>query len=277
MKTININYSKVYNGSSATTTMIRNTFKEAMEELFIKPVFGANGELISNMTYIGSTTVGNYIHLYFDLNGLTMYDIALYADVVVNKDKDYGIYHSIIDASLKDTNDGILSSILKSSILCSHTKGKNINGDAIVTITIKGVISYLTDGTELKAIWNTEHDSTTEGVSIFDSITMISDGTRENIVGLITGSNYIYRVNQLTTSSVLSTIRQFNIDDKVYIEKVYVLENSSIVAFFDNIIRIFNNSLGTTDYTEGSYKKLIEVDGVRYRQLGGQYWIEDKD
>ena len=272
MKRKNLYYEIHHEYETPNDDVIRECFIKAIEEQFVKPVFGENNEYVTNLTYLGVTQTDNstYACIDFDTGGDKIFRIRFYPKRTNNKTVDADVYFEIVDKSKRNTivYDTNITGYISSRVDIS-------SGDGYTNYTISGTIDYLMVGTEIKAIWLT---SDSPGVVTFDSISFVGDNTTEKTISLIgTTGIKVYRINQSVLSSILSETREFSIDHKVYIEKIYILENDNIVAFFDNMTRIFNNSLGTTVFTEGSYKKLIDVDGVKYRQLAGPYWIEDKD
>jgi hypothetical protein len=78
-----------------------------------------------------------------------------------------------------------------------------------------------------------------------------------------------YDNNSGATCAFCTTTIGNAVDDMVYIEDMYLLESDSIKGFAKSMRRIFNDSLSTGNFN------LIEVDGVRYRQIYNQYWILD--
>lgn len=251
-------------------TLLKNTIYND----FIKPVFGENGEKISNVKYLGITDISNTSNscvfgFDFDVNLSVLFRIKCSCSDSAISNGRFTLAYEIIDT--REGNNVFYT--ISNSVALSHVGNSN-TGLKIWGISLQ--IDYMTRGSELKALWYMHSTNFYPGVVIFDSVNMLSDGASENVFGLINTSGLVV-YGPTGKYDLLSDIINFSIDDKVYMDQIYVKSNGTIVARFGDIMKIFNDSLGTTVFTEGAYKKLIEVNGVRYRQIAGCYWIEERD
>lgn len=265
MKTIKIISTDYIDASVRRDTVANNIYNQ-----FVIPLFGANNENISNMSCLGMLIVGSYKCIDFDISGELLFRIRLSQST--NNDTIL-LYFELINPSDRETTT-VVNTLVSTKITLTS---KTVSGSTTYSIpTIS--FNYIVEGTELKALWLVSPSDFKPCVCVLDTIGIVADDSKEKVVMFITTSGQTtYKLNGTITYTILSGVRKFSVENKVYMEDVYFLDGGEVVGFFDNVKRIFNNSLGTEVYTEGSYKKLIEVDGVRYRQLGGQYWIEDKD
>lgn len=67
-----------------------------------------------------------------------------------------------------------------------------------------------------------------------------------------------------------------SVDGYVYLKKkICIYKNNAVIATTDTVGIICNTNLGTS--TNNTYLNLIDVDGIRYRQLKSNIWIQDKE
>ena len=269
MKTLNIAYTKTFTDSTLSSTEKRiDVVKGAMNECVIKPIFGENNNLISNAKYLDSfsETSGsnNYFVFSFDVGGL-LFSLSFKIITTHNNTTDLRL-------SIRNDNNTVLTEFT------GEYRYNVSSNNTSATATVIFNLPYLIRDEELKAMWCPYYNTFKEGVIVLDSIDTFDTETEINTIGTMGSKVMFYRTTSDTQNSIDTTNRAFSYDDKVLMERVLYSESDVIVGFLTNIIKIYNSTLGTSSLTaEGSYFKKIDVDGVKYRQIAGCYWIEDKD
>lgn len=264
MKTIKVNYSKTFASAIDTGEAVIDTITESFTERVIKPIFGENNELISNVTYLDTILEGDYLRFRFDVGGL-----VLYATFTLKAGSNTTANFSL--------NIRTAENISLSSITGLYYFGK-VDNDTVKTVSVVFNLSYLVIDGELKAMWCPYYADFEPGVIVLDSIDTFDAETKVDIIGVIGDSITFYRTTSEIENAIDTTKRSFALGNNVLIERIPYLENKEIIGFLKSIIKMYNSALGTNSVVaEGSYRKLIEVDEVRYRQLAGPYWIEDQD
>lgn len=266
MKTIKVNYSKTFEKSTASAEACIDTITECFTEQVIKSIFGENNELISNVAYLDTTTLeDDYVYFRFDVGGL-----VLCAKFTTKTSS----YNTILNFNLSiETAENITLSYITGAYYYGKVENDT---DKIISIVFNLPYSVI-DG-ELKAIWSPYYDSFKPGVIVWDSIDTFNSETKVDVIGVIGSAIVFYQTTSEIQNEIDTTNRTFVLSNNVLIERIPYFENKEIIGFLKNIVKMYNSTLGTNSVTaEGSYRKLIEVDGVRYRQLAGPYWIEDKD
>ena len=132
-----------------------------------------------------------------------------------------------------------------------------------------GVIDYIIDDNNtLLAIYN---PSISGEYWFFDT-----DNYNRKYIVCGTGSQpkYTYDNGLYITQQINNYVTQNNnITDTVYIENVSLVQSGALMGISNHLKRIWGSVSGGSTGGGTSRKTLIDVDGIRYRQLRGIYWV----
>ena len=80
----------------------------------------------------------------------------------------------------------------------------------------------------------------------------------------VTYDNELYLKDSISYKPITNEI-----EDTVYIENVALPQSNKLIGVSNHLRRIQSNAVSATT----SRQTLIDVDGIRYRQLRGIYWV----
>lgn len=120
------------------------------------------------------------------------------------------------------------------------------------------------NGDEVLALFT--FDSANKAAYVFDV-----DNFGNKYIGSPRNSVVYYDDGNFLAGAFNTTSITNDFDDTVYMEDMYLLQSNKLKGISTSMKRIFN-----TAFASGAYS-LIEVEGIRYRQLYNYYWIVESE
>lgn len=268
MRTINVNYSKTYAGTQTTIEQLREVISEGIYEQIILPIFGENNDQISNMKYIETKLIDNTLCFDFDLNNTLAFRITVSVGSFASN-QIYTGHYQLIQSDLRDSLSYISRFNNSFGITCERN---SVSGYTYYMLRFR--FDYMVSDSEMKTIWmfNNLYQSI-----VFDTVTIDSEDIPVvNVMQFGNNNNATsYRLSSINKCAINNNNKPFNLDGKVMIEKVPFMEGGNIIGLQNSLIGIHNTNILTNNLT--ATKQLIDIDGVKYRQIAGCYWMEDRD
>ena len=244
------------NGSSYTTADPANRFESA--KYFVENTLISIIEQFDNVSYVGMYESGTTAKYMFDI----MYDSYYLALYVIGYSIRFGV--------CKNTDTETIGYVYQESNGYSPTENswtdsegtkqyKTVYDTYLYVITKNGnnlFTMFTFDKTNSASVVLDEDNYGVKYLVCFKGLIILRDD------GLYLKSNSNF--NTLTPNN--------NIEDTVWIENVYVLQSNEIKGVLKHTKRI----LSTAVSNNGAYK-LIEADGIRYRQLYSYLWVVESE
>lgn len=109
-------------------------------------------------------------------------------------------------------------------------------------------------------------------VILLDTITKLSDGSKDKIIGLIGNTNTFKVLSDISNATIDYTEKVYTSDDNVITEDAYYIQSGSLFAISDNVIKVHNRNLQTNSFS--AHGMTIDIDGQKYTQFTGRLFCK---